>query len=371
MDPPNILSTLRFVEALDREILAADSQGEKSLVCSAPPGKREYTDSALLLGGYMILKLRFSAHAVANCFKTCDSDIFEPYRDAGTAATDAVITLVDCWRALERGKNIGWIRAPSFQKPYMWGMIDRDEYDHYDNPLNADLNEIVPGKLIAFRGPRDLGGQQFSDRIKGGQFLTRDFSPEYYADMFVQLGVSTVVRLSSSHYDRRAFVDRGFQHFDLSFEGQATPTPQAVADFFRIVEDAPGVVAIHGRESLGRCGVLIALYAMRRHGFKAREAVGWVRMLRSGSVHGEQLEYLAGVEDGMKAWLARESARATARAASLSPGRRLSLPLSYSPNRSDSASSHSARPQSPMSRGTWQARSASARNMFFSSSFGS
>ena len=29
-------------------------------------------------------------------------------------------------------------------------MIDVDEYAHWDDPLNGDLNVVVQGKLIAF-----------------------------------------------------------------------------------------------------------------------------------------------------------------------------------------------------------------------------
>jgi hypothetical protein len=41
--------------------------------------------------------------------------------------------------------------------------MDIEEYENYDDPANADLYEVVPGKLIAFRGPHDLGGAMYSD----------------------------------------------------------------------------------------------------------------------------------------------------------------------------------------------------------------
>ena len=41
---------------------------------------------------------------------------------------------------------------------------------------------------------------------------------------------------------------------------------------------------------------LIALHLMRRHGFTAREAMGWLRIMRPGSVIGEQQQYLCSVE---------------------------------------------------------------------------
>ena len=47
--------------------------------------------------------------------------------------------------------------------------------------------------------------------------MHRDFSPEYYAGLFEDLGVSTVVRLNSAHYDPRAFTDRGIHCPDGDF----------------------------------------------------------------------------------------------------------------------------------------------------------
>ena len=36
--------------------------------------------------------------------------------------------------------------------------FDLDEYEELDNPANADLHEVVRGKFIAMRGPRDVEG---------------------------------------------------------------------------------------------------------------------------------------------------------------------------------------------------------------------
>jgi hypothetical protein len=49
----------------------------------------------------------------------------------------------------------------------LWGSIDVDEYEHYNDPLNGDMHEVVPDKLIAFVGPQDLGGEHYRDDERG------------------------------------------------------------------------------------------------------------------------------------------------------------------------------------------------------------
>ncbi len=79
--------------------------------------------------------------------------------------------------------------------------------------MNTDMHEVVPGKFFAFRGPRDLGSRLYMDDIAKG---TRNFSPEYYADIFLDIGVSAVIRLNEVAYHPRSFTDRGIAHFHLA-----------------------------------------------------------------------------------------------------------------------------------------------------------
>ena len=49
---------------------------------------------------------------------------------------------------------------------------------------------------------------------------------------------------------------------------------------------------MHCRAGLGRTGTLAALWLMKRAGFGAEEAIGWLRLVRPGSVIGPQHGYL-------------------------------------------------------------------------------
>ncbi len=284
--PVNMASVIGFCQRLQSEI---ESFPISKIVFVVEEGRRPLTNAVFLLGAYMILKLNMSASKVSENFSWVDSTQVEPYRDATFSKPDFHLHLIDCWRGLERGQSLGWIRYAS--SGYMWGGIDVGQYEHYDHGANGNLHHVVPGKFVAFQGPRDLAGAEYRDHPRGG----RDFSPSFYVPVLRDMGVTDVVRLNEPHYAAESITSHGLRHHAMEFPDCTCPPDHVVAAFLRAADAAPGAVAVHCRAGLGRTGTLIALYMMRSYAFTAREAMGWLRVMRPGSVIGPQQRYLCNV----------------------------------------------------------------------------
>jgi cell division cycle 14 len=309
--PMGMSSVIHFIQQLDSEL---ESFPSCMLFYCIDRDRRSLTNAVFLLGAYMILRLGQSESAVSECFEWANDALIQPYRDATYARSDFDLCLADCWRALVKGMGHGWIDVPS-ELDYLWGDIDVDEYSNYDDPLNGDLHEVVPGKFVAFKGPRDLGGREYEGRAGG----SRDFSPEFYVDTFQELGVRAVVRLNQPEYDARGFSDRGIAVHELEFEDCTAPPPAVADAFLRLADAATGALAVHCKAGLGRTGTLIALWLMRRRGFAAREAIAWLRIMRPGSVLGEQQHFLVATEQADHAMLRSAPAGIVAKTMAASP----------------------------------------------------
>ena len=163
LGPLDILSIVKFIRELDAVVFREGKDVSRKIVCCAGPNRRSLTNTVFLLGAYLILKLDLKSSHTSYCFRGIDPSAFLPYRNEAPSSSDFDLSIADCWQALERAKSCGWIGLPRTSSPYRWGLIDIDAHAYYNDPLTADLHAIVPGRLIALRAPRDLGGRSHVD----------------------------------------------------------------------------------------------------------------------------------------------------------------------------------------------------------------
>ncbi|KAF8072515.1 CDC14A [Scenedesmus sp. PABB004] len=298
--PLNLGKTYRFCEHTRALLQAraphaphaeAERLGKRLYLCTGP-APQAWANAAVLVGAFEVLYLNRSPEE-AYAPLACQAP-YMPFRDASCGVPTFNLQPIDCIRGLAKARDVGFIDASGGS----W-RFDLDEYEHYEQVENGDLNWIVPGKLVAFSGP----AARPTDYVG-----FRAMVPEDYWDYFGRRGVRGVVRLNKKVYDRKRFLDGGFAHTELYFPDGSCPSQDILLRFLALAEAAPGALAVHCKAGLGRTGVLICSYIMKHYGFTAEEVIGYIRICRPGSVIGPQQGFIKDIQRIM--WMEGEAYRA-------------------------------------------------------------
>jgi len=276
--PVNLSCVHRFIKIL-KEKMESPALSAKRIVLFTGITAQLRTNAVFMLGCFLLTEKGMSPEEAWAPFASFAPSPFLGYRDATFVRSTFDLPVLECLRGLQRGIDTNLIDLKSFNP---------DEYDYYDHPQHGDMHVMVPNKFIAFKGPT---GRR--TRIAAGLF---SHTPKDYAEVFRHHKVSAVVRLNSREYDRQEFIRCGFNHYDLFYEDCTTPSDAIVSRFLEVAEKEKGVIAVHCLAGLGRTGTLIAIWLMKNYGFRAPEAIGYLRILRPGSVIGPQQQYLVAME---------------------------------------------------------------------------
>jgi len=232
-------------------LLADPRVAHKRIVhcCSQKSQKR--ANAACLICAYQVLVLGRSAKEAFEPFRHL-SKPFLPFRDAARGECAFQLTIEDCLLGLQKSVECHW---------FDWRKFDVFSYEYFGMVEEGDMNWIIPGKFMAFPEP-------CSQHVDADGYPA--LTPEDYSDLFVQAGISLVVRLNKKSYDEGRFINQGIKHVDLEFRDGSVPPQEIVSKFLYIAEKETGAMAVHCKAGLGRTGTLIGLYAMK-HSSSQRE----------------------------------------------------------------------------------------------------
>ncbi|XP_032122265.1 dual specificity protein phosphatase CDC14B isoform X2 [Sapajus apella] len=270
--PLNLAMVYRYCCKINKK-LKSITMLRKKIVHFTSSDQRKQANAAFLIGCYMVIYLGRTPEEAYRILIFGDTS-YIPFRDAAYGSCNFYITLLDCFHAVKKAMQYGFLNFNSF---------NLDEYEHYEKAENGDLNWIIPDRFIAFCGPHSRS------RLESGY---HQHSPDTYIQYFKNHNVTTIIRLNKRMYDAKRFTDAGFDHHDLFFADGSTPTDAIVKEFLDICENAEGAIAVHCKAGLGRTGTLIACYIMKHYRMTAAETIAWVRICRPGSVIGPQQQFL-------------------------------------------------------------------------------
>ena len=306
--PLNICMLVKFCRATTNLLRAPQLEGRRLYFYSSHDGHKR-ANAGYLIAAFAVLCLDFTPRD-AWAMLAESYPPFLPYRDVSVGVSLYNCTIPHCLQGLYRAKKLGWVD---------WRRFDCAEYEMFEQPQCGDWNWIVPGKLLAFCAPHAETPASY-----GFKYLT----PQQYAPVFRERGVSGVVRLCKRTYDAKRFEDAGLQHLDLIFPDGSVPTDAVVTRFLEFVDASPGAVAVHCKAGLGRTGTLIGCHLIKTHGFTPEAAIAWMRICRPGCVIGPQQQYL--LDAGRRL---RHRAEAAAAAAVPTPPPQKALTSALSPTK--------------------------------------
>jgi len=276
--PLNLGLIYKYCKLL-KEKMEDPSNKDKKLYHATNGDEVTRTNAALLAGAFMVTVMGMTAEETYAFFRTL-KHTFTRFHDCWKSPSTPGVSLLDCYRGLYRAIAHRFFEFAAFNV---------QEYDLRQEVANGDMNWIIPGKLMAFKGPRTTPKNQPS------------YPPSFYLSHLQSLGVKTIVRLNKNHYDKIVFTDGGLTHYDLYFGDGTIPSDRIVEEFLVLVErQTSGAIGVHCKGGIGRTGTLICASLIRHYNFSANEAVAWVRICRPGSVMGKQqifLQEFAGERD--------------------------------------------------------------------------
>ncbi|CAM9706470.1 unnamed protein product, partial [Ectocarpus fasciculatus] len=271
--PLNLGHLYRFCQVLNSKLADPRNKNKTIYYYSGTHGHRR-TNAVYLICSWLVLQHEVTPEDAFRPFRNY-SPSFIPWHDATPCHCSFPLSILDTLRGLDKARKFNYFNFSNF---------DINEYEHFEQVENGDLNWCWDGKFLAFAGPH----QSTEVPMEGYHALP----PDHYIPYFKRKNVTLVIRFNKKCYDARSFKNAGIDHADLYFVDGTNPPEHILARFLQLCEETPGGVAVHCKAGLGRTGTCIGAYMMKHHKLTAEEAIGWLRIVRPGSVIGQQQQYM-------------------------------------------------------------------------------
>lgn len=296
----------RWVDALREN--HADCNTLVHLTADNP--KETWTNTVTLCAAYLVLAQGFSAEEAFGPFVgfTDFLPLFVDCRGESAAGSginddgeqEFKLSILDVLLGIERARDLRWVDYRTFAA---------EEHSSMLRPEHGDMSWLIPGQALAMASP---WAEPFDlDALPVCM-------PENLAPYFLENNVRLVVQCNSPaleegeerrrkiSYDPQSFERVGIRHLNIPFEDGGCPSIDILQRFLQTVEAHGTGFAVHCRSGLGRTATMIGTLALRYYGFSARSFIGWCRVMRPGTVHGSQQQYLVNLEMYLKPGASRQ-----------------------------------------------------------------
>lgn len=227
-------------------------------------------NSVFMMGCYLIIKKNI-------CVNKVIFDILHIFNEHPCYFIDCISewggyysSIIDCLRA------ISFIYKNDIEDLNNFNIED---YEYLTDYSQRDMN-IIANKFIAMTCPSQKNIYDVCNELK-------------------KRNVKLVIRLNeNNNYDSKIFETQNIDVLDLYFDDYSVPSIKIIKKFMNAVNNIEysDKVAIHCRAGLGRTGILICIWLIIKLNFKPAEAIAYIRIMRPGSIMGNQGFFLESIE---------------------------------------------------------------------------
>ena len=271
--PINICNIVNFINYIDNVYKEPKIYNKKIIYYVYLNKNNSYLLNAVFLCGcYLIIKQNVKIDSVIHKLLCIFNDHPCYYIDCISKWGGYYSSIIDCL------KSINFVNLNNIED---FNNFDIQKYEYMTDYLCRDMN-LVANKFIAMACPTDKNILNIKD-------------------ILLNNNCKKIIRLNSDcdeKYDKNVFLKSNMEIYDLYFDDYSIPSIEIIKNFMNIINntDFNEIIAVHCRAGLGRTGLLICIWLIIKLNFEPREAIAYLRIMRPGSIMGNQGFFIENID---------------------------------------------------------------------------